>query len=291
MVFMTDDLTAHVQRVLGRRVLRRRPARGGGWSIAHRGVFVLEGGESVFAKMGAEADTAAAIGAECAVYPLLTGPFVPRLLGADPDVPILIIEDLSAAEWPPPWTPERLAGLEELFRQLASTTGHPGLPTLAERLLEWGGWERVAVDPKPLLATGAVGAAWLHRRLPALLDAQHLASTEGDRLVHLDIRSDNVCFREGRALLVDWNHAVRGDPRWDRLLMLHTVEMEGGPGAATQAPDADPGIVVWVAGFLAAHVGLPPPRGAPRVRGFQRAQLEIVLPWACRLLRIPDTNG
>jgi hypothetical protein len=67
--------------------------------------------------------------------------------------------------------------------------------------------------------------------------------------------------------------------------------MEGGPGAATQAPDADPGIVVWVAGFLAAHVGLPPPRGAPRVRGFQRAQLEIVLPWACRLLRIPDANG
>jgi hypothetical protein len=30
--------------------------------------------------------------------------------------------------------------------------------------------------------------------------------------------------------------------------------------------------------------GLPPPEGAPAVRGFQLAQLEIALPWACRVL-------
>ena len=66
-----------------------------------------------------------------------------------------------------------------------------------------------------------------------------------------------------------------------------------GPGA--QLPkagvgiyvDADPGVVAWMAGYLAAHAGLPPPEGAPRVRGFQRAQLEIALPWAAELLGLP----
>jgi hypothetical protein len=32
---------------------------------------------------------------------------------------------------------------------------------------------------------------------------------------------------------------------------------------------------------------LPAPPGAPRVRGFQRAQLEVALPWACRVLGLP----
>jgi hypothetical protein len=41
---------------------------------------------------------------------------------------------------------------------------------------------------------------------------------------------------------------------------------------------------VYVAGFFAALAGLPPPEGAPRVRGFQLAQLEVALPWACRTL-------
>ena len=288
---MTGDFTAHVERVLGRRVLDWRPVTGGGWSIARRGVFRLEGGESVFAKMGAEADTDAAIRTECAVYPLLSGPFVPRLLGADPAVPVLIIEDLSGAEWPPPWTSSGLVSLEALFAELGGTVASPELPSLSERLVQWPAWERVAADSGPLIASGVIGAAWLDRHLPALLDAQRGASTEGDRLLHLDIRSDNLCFRERRTLLVDWNHAVRGDPSWDRLLMLHTVEMEGGPAAQSQAPATDPGIVAWLAGFLAARVGLPPPAGAPRVRGFQRAQLDVLLPWSCRLLELPLPGG
>jgi hypothetical protein len=284
---MSEDFAVQVERVLHRRVLHWRPVLGGGWSVARRGIFVLEGGQSVFAKMGAEADTAAAISSECAVYPLLAGPFVPRLLGADPDVPILIIEDLSAAEWPPPWTPQRLAGLHDLFGQLAATVADPRLPALASRLGEWGAWESVEADPAPLVGAAVVDLPWLERHLPALLHAQRRAGTAGDRLLHLDVRSDNLCFRDGHALLVDWNHAVRGDPRWDRLLMLQNVELEGGPAAAEQAPDADPGIVAWLAGFFAARVGLPPPQGAPRVRGFQLAQLEVVLPWCCRLLGIP----
>lgn len=284
---MSEELSRHIERLLGRRVLGWRPVMQGGWTIARRGVFEVEGGETVFAKMGDVPDTVAAIRAECEVYPLLSGPFVPRLLYADPGVPILILEDLSAATWPPPWTPSLLSGLERLFAELAATVADPRLPTLTGRLREWGAWERIAADPTPLLASGVVSPAWLDRHLAALLDAERSASTEGDRLLHLDVRSDNLCFRGDRPLLVDWNHAVRGNPRWDRLLMLQTIQLEGGPRAEVLAPDADPAVVTWLAGFFAARVGLPPPEGAPGVRAFQKAQLDVVLPWACRLLDIP----
>lgn len=252
-----------------------------------RGVAQLADGRTVFAKLGDIPDTMAAIRAECGVYEVLSSPFVPRLLAADPAVPVLVLEDLSSATWPPPWTPHLLAGLDELFAELAATPAPAGLPRLGDRVGELGAWERVAAAPDPFLASGVASAAWLDRSLPALLAAQAGAPTEGDRLVHLDVRSDNLCFRGGRGVLVDWNHAVAGDPRWDRLLMLPSIQLEGGPAPRELAPDPPCGVVAWMAGFFAARAGLPPPDGAPRVRAFQRAQLEIALPWAAEVLGLP----
>jgi hypothetical protein len=263
----------------------------GGWSVAVRGVVELADGRTVFAKLGDIRDTMDAIRAECGVYELLSAPFVPRLLAADPDVPVLVLEDLSSATWPPPWTAELLAGLDELFAEVAATPAPAGLPRLGERLRELGAWEHVLADPGPFLASGIAGGGWLDRCLPALLEAQAAAPTEGDRLVHFDVRSDNLCFRGGRGVLIDWNHAVAGDPRWDRLLMLPSIELEGGPAARELAPDPPAGVIAWMAGFFAARVGLPPPDGAPRVRGFQRAQLEIALPWAAELLGLPPAGS
>jgi len=281
------SLRAQVERLLGVPVVAWRPVTGGGWSTAVRGVAELAGGGTVFAKMGEVRGTIEAIRAECAIYPLVSGPFVPRLVAADPSVPVLVVEDLSDATWPPPWTPELLAGLERLFDELAATRAPDGLPVLADRVGEAGAWELVAADRGPLLATGLISAGWLGRALPALLEAQAAAPTAGDRLLHFDVRSDNLCFRDGRALLVDWNHAVAGDPRWDRLCMVHTIQMEGGPSVRELAPEPEPGILAWIAGYFAARAGLPPPAAAPRVRGFQRAQLEVVLPWAAEVLGLP----
>jgi len=281
------SLPEHVERLLGAAVMGWRPVVGGGWSASVRGVAELADGRTVFVKLGDVPGPIEAIRAECAIYPLLSGPFVPRLVAADSSVPVLVIEDLSGATWPPPWTPALLAGLEGLFVELAATRAPAGLPSLAGRVRQAGAWELVAADRRPLLTTGVVTEEWLDRALPALLDAQAAAQTAGDRLLHFDVRSDNVCFRDGRALLVDWNLAVAGDPRWDRLFMVHTIQMEGGPSVRELAPDPEPGVLAWIAGYFAARAGLPPPVGAPRVRGFQRAQLEIVLPWAAEVLGLP----
>jgi Ser/Thr protein kinase RdoA (MazF antagonist) len=281
------SLPAHVERLLGVPVAGWRPVTGGGWSASVRGVAELGDGRTVFAKLGDLPGTIEAVRAECEILPLLSGPYVPRLVAADPSVPVLVIEDLSGATWPPPWTPELLAGLERLFAELAATRAPAGLPSLADRVREAGAWDLVAADRGRMLATGLASAEWLDRALPVLLSAQAAAPTAGDSLLHFDVRSDNLCFRDGRALLVDWNHAIAGDPRWDRLFMLHTIQMEGGPSVRELDPDPEPGILAWTAGYFAARAGLPPVAAAPHVRGFQRAQLEVVLPWAAEVLGLP----
>ena len=103
--------------------------------------------------------------------------------------------------------------------------------------------------------------------------------------MHCDVRSDNLCLRNGRAILVDWNHTRVGNPAFDVAFWLPSLVLEGGPlpdrfGVDEFAP--------VVAGFFAARAGLPPPKGAPEVRGFQLAQLEVALPWACRALGLPQ---
>jgi hypothetical protein len=129
-------LVPHVERLTGTEVVSWHPVTGGGWSIARRGVFKLKDGRQVFAKLGDVAGTAQAIREEIATYGLIEGPFVPTFVAADASVPVLVIEDLSDAVWPPPWTPELLRSLDALLDQMALTRAHPRLPSLGDHIAE-----------------------------------------------------------------------------------------------------------------------------------------------------------
>jgi hypothetical protein len=50
----------------------------------------------------------------------------------------------------------------------------------------------------------------------------------GDALVHVDVRSDNVCFRDGHALIVDWVAAGIANPDLDVAAWLPSLAAEGG---------------------------------------------------------------
>lgn len=279
-----DRLRTEVGRLLKSRVVDYRYTPGG-WSVSVRGVLRLAGGDTVFAKLGDVPDTASAIRDEIGVYRLLgPRPFVPRLIAADPRVPLLVIEDLSHAHRVPPWTAHALRDYRRLCEELASTPAPAGLRALKSDV-EGEGWERVAADPAP--AAQVLTPAWLERNLHELQEAQRRAHAEGSSLVHTDLRSDNLLFLPDRPIALDWNLSRAGDARWDRHLSAHTIAMEGGGRLEELLPDPDPAILAWLAGFFASRAGLPPPEGAPQVRGFQRAQLEVVLPWACRLLGLP----
>jgi hypothetical protein len=68
------------------------------------------------------------------------------------------------------------------------------------------GWALVARDVVPLLSLGLCSRAWLDRALPTLIDAANPRLLDGTALLHTDVRSDNLCFRDGATVLVDWNH-------------------------------------------------------------------------------------
>jgi Ser/Thr protein kinase RdoA (MazF antagonist) len=109
---------------------------------------------------------------------------------------------------------------------------------------------------------------------------------DGDALLHFDVRSDNLCFSGERTLLVDWNLACIGNARFDIAFWLPSLRLEDGPEPWEVLPGAG-AIAAAVAGFFAARAGLAAPAGAPTVREFQRAQLEIALVWAARELGLP----
>ena len=143
--------------------------------------------------------------------------------------------------------------------------------------------------PEPLLATALCSPAWLDQALPTLVQASEQADLGGGDLLHFDVRSDNLCFVAGRALLIDWNLACSGNGRFDVAFWLPSLRLEGGPEPWEVLPDAG-ALAAAVAGFFAARAGLPAPSGAPTVRDFQRAQAAVALPWAARELGLPTPS-
>lgn len=282
-------IAAAIERIVGAPIEAARRVHGG-YTPAERWVFRCAHG-LYFAKAGVTPLTAALLRREIAAYAALQGPFVPKVLGHDDrsEVPVLVLEDLSGATWPPPWTPERVRSVTDALRELHGSRA--ALPTHAEvHGAPRRHWAEVAQDPAAFLALRLVPAAWLHAALPVLIEAEAACRLDGDAPCHWDVRSDNLCFRsDGRAALVDWAEACLSNPDLDLGFWLPSLAHEGGPEPEALLPGR-PDIAAWVSGFFAARAGLPAIPDAPRVRLVQRQQLERALPWAVRALglRPPD---
>jgi aminoglycoside phosphotransferase (APT) family kinase protein len=232
--------------------------------------------------------TAAWTRVEGANYRSLRGWFMPEVLGFDDDGlrPALALEDLSAADWPPPWTDDRIAAVLDALAAIAATPPPQHLVDSLADLDQKADWEGVADDPTRFLALRLCSARWLEQALPSLIAAAGSAPLAGDALVHADIRSDNLCFRDGRAIVIDWNHALPANPDLDIAAWLPSLHAEGGPPPERILPDA-PGLAASVAGYFCARAGEPPFPDAPYVRPLQLKQSRTALPWAARSLGLP----
>ncbi|EWM11166.1 phosphotransferase [Kutzneria sp. 744] len=278
-------VTERLTRAIGRPVARVMPFVGRGYTPARRMIVELADGSKVFAKQGMNEYTAGELRREHENYLRLHGSFMPRLRGWDDDgglEPILVLEDLSGAHWPPPWRLDQVHKVLDTITAIAEQPVPDDMPAL---MVEWvgGGWNAVAKDPEPFLSLGLCTARWLDRALPPLTAAAESARLKGDSVLHLDVRSDNLCFSGDRTVLVDWNHACLANPEIDRAFFLPSMHAEGGP-APEEVATIDPAMVAVVAGFFACRAGLPPVPDAPGVRPIQRTQLEVALPWAIRAL-------
>jgi len=286
-----DGATAErVRRILGSPVVRARAVTDRGYAPNQRWVVRTGAGRSAFVKVARAPLTASWLRAEHAVYSGLSAAFLPELLGWDDDgaEPLLVLEDLTGATWPPPWTRD---SVDAVLRTLDEVHATPlDLPKIDTDHHAADGWPVVAEDPGPFLSLGLCSPAWLDRALPVLLEAATPEALTGTATLHLDVRSDNLCLRGGAAVLFDWNHAALGNPQLDVAFWLPSLHAEGGP-RPEDVLDLDPAMAALVAGLFAARAGLPPIPTAPRVRVVQRAQLGTALPWVVRVLDLPPPDG
>ena len=281
-----ESLVIRVQRLVAplQPVAWTRAERG--YTPAERWVVQLSDGSSAFVKGAVDEATAGWLRVEHRVYTTIEAGYLPELRGWDDDGknPVLLLEDLSAAYWPPPW---RSGDVELVLDTLAKVRATPPPDWLpAQDRAGLRGWPVVAEDPRPLLSLGLCSESWLNEALPYLVAAEIATKIDGDALVHGDVRSDNLCFSGGRVVLVDWNLATRANPLLDVAAWLPSLHSEGGPLPEDILPD-EPELAALISGFFASRAGLPNIETAPRVRGVQLDQLRSALPWAVRSLGLP----
>ena len=210
------------------------------------------------------------------------------MLGWDDDgeSPTLLLEDLSDAHWPPPWTAAAIDAVAVALREIQATPPPEGIAGLFGEMFDIReGWLPLRARPEQALALGVFDESWLETWGEALERAADAAALDGGALLHGDVRSDNLCLRDGRAVLVDWNWACLGSPVLDLAAWLPSLHHEGGPPPWEILPGQGE-LASLLAGFFLEHAGRPAIPQAPHVRQLQLDQGRVALAWACHELGI-----
>jgi hypothetical protein len=240
----------------------------------------LVGGGSVFVKHAVDTVTADWLRREHQMYAALAGHnLAPDLVGwVDGELPTLVLEDLSGADWPPPWSRDQIEAVRLTLERVAALVPPTALPRLEDGEPANEGWNRVLVDPREFLSLGLFDADWVARLGPVLVAASAAAPLAGTALLHNDVRSDNVCVDQGVGKLFDWNLACIGNPQFDIAFWTPSLALETGLAPEVLMPDCAPELVACVAGFFASRAGQPVVPHAPLVRQVQLGQLQVALP-------------
>jgi hypothetical protein len=250
-------------------------------------VFVkgVPAGHPLLATYQAEAHAAAA---------LPEGIPAPLLLGTvDDEWFLLVFEDIDGRhpDLRPGSTdvPALLYSIDTM-RTLLTPCPLPGLPS-AEAALgpRLSGWRHLNARPPHDLDP------WVRRNLDNLvaMESAWRPWSGGDTMLHMDLRPDKVLIRreDGRAMVVDWAHSVRGAP-WLELanLVPHLIAAGHPPVDAERAVLHGPamfdvpawaltGYAVAVAGHWEASSHEPTPLGAHGLREFQATIAAAALAW------------
>src|SRR5262249_14940214 len=126
-------LDERIERAVGAWPVSYTP-RPGGYSTADRYSVLLADGRSVFVKSAEDEILAAWIRREYAVYSSVAGDFIPELVGWDDDGvrPVLVIEDLSGADWTIRWDAERVEAVLHALEEISAVEPPPGTPSARE---------------------------------------------------------------------------------------------------------------------------------------------------------------
>lgn len=201
---------------------------------------------------------------------------------------VLVIEDVDGRHPESSADSADTVHVLDAIADLASIAADPSLPSLSDELQEdAGSWHRLETDG---LLEGTT--PWCIANVATL---QRLASsvggaTAGDRLVHADLRADNILIdASGRARLLDWPWAARGAGWEDALLYLLDLLvtdpaapvdglLEHPVFSASSARQQD-ALLAAVAGSWFEKCRLPAPAGMTTLRAFQRREALTAVAW------------
>ncbi|MFE9387579.1 aminoglycoside phosphotransferase family protein [Streptomyces sp. NPDC007025] len=256
----------------------------GGFGHQLAAALTLTDGRRAFVKAAPEGDslTTANLHEATALQHLPPHAPAPALLGTTQAAGWLAVlfEHLEGAH--PDLRPGRDAGeVWALLDKLASSPASSGyltaLPATGDsptaRLHGWTVLDRVSLPQEAIL---------LLPRLRELEAAWPALARGGDRIVHGDLRADNMVATHRRGVVfVDWAHATHGPAAVDAVSLAPQLVLAGHHPRDTArtltshhalAPDPAPGLA-----FLAALTGhwqrnatLPAPPGAPGLRPYQQ---------------------
>jgi aminoglycoside phosphotransferase (APT) family kinase protein len=305
------DLRARIQQLAGAEVVSESTATNG-FSPGFASTLELGDGTSVFVKAVApdlNPDSPTLARAEIHVNRLLPAEArAPELVFAADDGTWVVLgfAVVDGATPGVPWDPDELALALETVARLAHVPAPDGLRDLRDLTQDlFTGWRRLAADTGDLRAALTAvpeHADWLADALARLgtWEEAGVAASGGDRLVHADLRGDNMLVEHlpggaRRIWLVDWPHASAGAPVFDVVGMLPSVAMAGG-GAAVDVFARHPGahgldladvrdVLAGIAGYFVRSAVQPAPPGIPNLRAFQLAQGRAALEW----LRVLDS--
>jgi aminoglycoside phosphotransferase (APT) family kinase protein len=207
----------------------------------------------------------------------------------DGDWVALVIEWFDGHMPTAPLAGDEMDRMLRVVDRLAEITGHASLrPCFEAHPHLFGHWRRLAEHP-----LGGLDE-WTLEHIQRLveLESDVEQAVKGDRLVHLDLRTDNVIFAdagEKHDVVVDWPGACLGAPWVDLVCLLPSLELDGAPpceevfanrraNANVQRDDVN-ALVATLAGYFTRMSLLPAPPGLPTVRGFQAAQGRIARRW------------
>lgn len=284
------DDTERIELATGARPASLEPVVGHGAPSHRRWRVLYDDRAPAFAKIAAFDYVAEWLRLEHANYQALAGlRCVPELVGwhDDGDSPVLVIEDLSPATWPPPWSPGDVDAVLEALAEIQGTPAPTSIDDDFGALFDiHEGWDPMRADPTRALTLGVFDRGWFERHADDLAAAAATAELGGTTLMHGDVRSDNLCLRDRRAVLIDRNWACVGAADLDIAAWLPSLHHEGGPEPWAVLPEAGP-LAALLAGFFLEHAAREPIPQAPHVRQLQLDQGVVALAWACRELHIP----
>lgn len=269
-----DSLSKHQ----GNAVIKMTPVSGG-YTLAKRYIVDFENGKSLFAKVAINEDTQSWLRSEYNFYKSSKADFHPKLIGwKDDSETFLLLEDLSQGDWSKNWNEAKIQAVLKGIGAIRKTKVYGNIPKIMELHSDLFRWDEIKSNPDILLDSGIQERAILEDEFEKMTDLSDLANIEGTDLVHMDIRSDNTCFINNRAVFVDWNHVCIGNSALDTIFWLPSLHLEGGP-APWSFDMNEPELIALIIGYFAFNTSKLPPHAGSELRDFQRKQLSIMYKW------------